>query len=143
MIPENENTIIVYPINIKGLTDFITATILPIEDIEYKISYFGISLDASLELDKECVYSLLVPRYIGGQIQKSVDIPIIICKTVERGHSTSMFPSFYFTMGMTELSSFFDKPVTLKQFMDTRYDYNPRIKTNMRQLIKYIVEQMA
>lgn len=95
--------------------------------------------------DCECIYSFMDKKI--GTLRGAThfdyyyDIGVRLKKNnvTNNSYSMSMFNDFEYPISLTELQEHYFLPeVTLRRFMDERYNYNPRIRTNMHRLITEI-----
>lgn len=135
---KDENTLMVLPLNTDKIIAAIEQLIGKPENTEYKISQDAICEDMAV-LDNECCYGYLENRVFNGAVMPVYDIGVRIVTITPEGKSFPMSNSFYFTQSLSQLKELFCKePVSLKEFMGQRYDYNPRIKANMRNFLEDI-----
>lgn len=85
-------------------------------------------------VDTDCCYKFSDTKLFNGTgFEETFDVPF----RVKSINSYPMFPSFLVTIpGKRMIESLsLDKPVSLREFMGKRYNYNPRIISNMKGLL--------
>lgn len=100
--------------------------------------------DNNLTLTPDCVYSFTMPAAYSEsgsktKVKNIYQLPVYINTKTENGTNISIMPSFYYFIDAELLAlAYCDKPVTLREFIGNRYNYNPRISKNMNELLKQI-----
>lgn len=132
---KNENEIMVLPLNKDKIILAIEA-ILPKEDNQRYDIPTGALCNTVMVVDMECCYCFLENRLVDGGISPVYDIPVRIITKTSSGSSIPMSPSFYMSVSIAKLIiDFTDAPISLKEFMGSRYSYNPRIERNMQEFL--------
>lgn len=137
-----EHTLLVRPVSGEAIVALLNASMPCEAGTEYRVHDFG--LIENVTLSNECIYSVNEQKVVdNNRIAFVFDAPVRI-RTIDTNdcHPHSMFPDFYLPLTIETLESLAGQPVSLKDFMGSRYNYNPRIKTNMREFIKDIGSQI-
>lgn len=132
---KNENEIMVLPLNSEKILLLLKAIIKQEENQEFKIDT-GALCNNAMVVDSDCCYNILEKRVVLGKIQDVYDVPVRVIKITETGRSYPMFVSFYLPITLEDLPLYTDAPISLKEFMGSRHDYNPRIKANMKDFLE-------
>ena len=132
---KNENEIMVLPLNNEKILFALKAIIEQGENREFKIDT-GALCNSAMVVDADCCYCFLENRVVLGKVQLVYDVPVRIVTIKEGGRSFPMSVSFYFPITLDDLQYYTDAQQTLKEFMGSRHDYNPRIKNNMREFLQ-------
>jgi len=103
-------------------------------------TYSGALLDENVITDRECCYCFLDKHYMNGKIQIVYNIPIRIEKRTKKGRTIPLDPSFYFTIDSATFKTILDKEVSLREYMGSRFNYNPRIVANTSDFLKLLQE---
>ena len=93
-------------------------------------------VDDNVITDNECCYEFLDKKLIGGAVVMVYTAPIYVDKKTKTGETYSSQPAFFVDFNETIFKDLFPKKKTLKEYMDSRYNYNPRIKKNTEEFIK-------
>lgn len=128
-------TLTVIPLNEEKLLQRIRAEVKmedPLESLHIRTSAIAAE---NIFVNKDCCYGFMEKRYQSGKIQFVYDVPVRVRKKTPDGEVCPMCPSFYFPIGIEELRNYYLATVSLKDYMGQRFDYNPRIKTNMNNFL--------
>ncbi len=132
----NEETLRVQLINHEKVLEILRKSIL-IKKNEILRTYTGAIVPVPLnliEVDKDCCYSFLNNKFIVQQgVKLCLSVPVFIDVKTETGRNISCSPMCYFDISYETLPVL--ETVSLKYFMGSRYNYNPRIIKNMRDFI--------
>lgn len=100
--------------------------------------------------NKDCIYYFMEKRALKDGIYYGYDyicdIPVRTRVKTKDGEACPMLPTYYFPVSKSLLEEKYLLPaISLKEFMGERYDYNPRIKGNMRKLLNddELIEQLS
>ncbi len=130
----------VRPINREELYKHL-ATLMDIpENISYDTRAYAIVEDCNILTDTECVYNILENSIFDRKMQLAVEIPFHKITISPEGRSHGMFPEFHLQFGIEQIEKFLEEPVSLKEFMDSRFNYNPRIQKNTYNMLVEINE---
>lgn len=129
-------TLMVQPINKALILEILNGLATDKKDNEEFVIHVG-AFYKGIEVNNECIYSFLNTKFVNGQKQMMLEVPVKIKTKTERGFSTPLFTEFYFDIAI-DTENLLLPPVTLKEFMGGRYNYNPRIATNTREFIKEV-----
>ena len=136
----NELTISVRPVKEKELKAIISALCTK-ENEEYAFyaDALYITPETQISLSCDCCYSYMLDMYFNGKVQPVYQMPVKINTRTEGGWSMPSQPDFYYPISIEDMEkNFLDEPVSLKTYMGSRYNYNPRVTGNMRKLIEFI-----
>lgn len=127
-------TIIVNPINKEKLNAFISKY-LPLNEGEefcFDTDSIFIHNKGCMLIDWECCAGYLDKNfnYKTEKIEPFVGIGIRRWTTYEGGRSLPMSHECYFNIFESDWDQILDKETTLKEFMESRFNYNPRIQRN-------------
>lgn len=138
---KTSENLMVFPINRESIQNKILE-LNPNTPSNVKYELMGreaIVCDLNLIVDNECCYSILSKKLLNNNIEYTYSFPVHIKKETDTGYSISMFPSFEVEFTLTELLTGYILPqLSLKEFMASRYEYNPRIKHNTRDFLEFI-----
>lgn len=138
---ETAETVVVTLLDIEAIkTD--VAKLLPLkEGDEYQIDTEAL-YDGNVLIDPDCCYYFMCPRLEGGKVQNVWDVPVRTKRAQPGGgYRLSMEVEFYFPILAVDLSKYFKDVVSLKTFMGSRYNYNPRITRNTREFLDAVNRQ--
>lgn len=128
--------LMVFPLDKDAIIKHISVFVPPKNNQEYYIETVALFRDEII-VDTECCYYILEKKHVDYFVDFVHDIPVRIKTKTKSGHSMSMTTDFYFPINVDYLKSTFCMPQTsLKDFMGTRYGYNPRIEKNTREFIR-------
>ncbi len=132
-------TLMVRPIDHDKLIAHFTAFIKLKKNQVIRTSKDAITHD-NVVVDNECCYSVLDKFFTcyGFNLDYAIQLPIFIDTKKKGGTSISFTPAFYINFHVKELKTFLKKPVTLKEFMIGRFNYNPIITANTREFMEFI-----
>lgn len=99
--------------------------------------------DKNVIIDHDCVYYFMCPRVHKGTIHQLWDVPVRIKVKEQQGHTVSALSEFYFTITPEAMPKYYKEVKSLKDFMGTRFDYNPRVKANMRGFLEAIEKDLT
>jgi len=137
---KDETALFVRPLNREKVLELISKSITLQEDEDINVYAFDALYDDNVIIDSDCCYGILNKVWLNNQIQYAFNVRAeirTISKTPEGLRRWTTKETFLFPIGVTqELNICFGNPVSLKDFMGSRYNYNPRIKTNMRNFIE-------
>lgn len=109
--------------------------VLPLkEGDEYQIDNETL-FDDNVIISPDCVYYFLCPRFEAGKIQNMWDVPVRTRRKAGAGYTLGLNVEFYFPISAEQMPTYFKGRATLKAYMGSRYDYNPRIIRNMRDFL--------
>lgn len=134
---KNAETINVLPFDpeklTKHLSNFLTLqpdeSILDVKDAIY---------DDGIILDRDACYGFLDKRFIEGKPQIVIDIPVKISTKTENGRTIPTSPNYYFSITIDKAKELCSPAIPLKEYMASRFGYNPRIIANTLELIAVI-----
>jgi hypothetical protein len=132
-------TFMVNPIDEAKLFEFIESKVKPSlqENEQITITIGALACD-NCEVSQDCIYEVANKIWTGDKAVFMFHVPIRIKVLAEGGYSHSMFPSFYYPMSFEDLKPYTLPEVSLKEFMGSRFNYNPRITKNMNVFMKMI-----
>lgn len=130
---KDENTFMVKPVDKEKILKKIST--IPKQENEEFVIDVGALVGCIVIVDENCIYSFLEPRFINGNPQMVYDVPVRIKTRIEDGWSFPVAISFYYPITLEELCEYLKPDISLKEYMGSRYDYNPRIKINMRDFL--------
>ena len=136
----NEDTIKVRPINQEFILDILNGLATDRQDNEEFIIQVG-AMYENVEVDNDCRYRFLDNKFIDGKIQLVLTVGVCVKTKTLTGYSRGIVPQFYFDICL-DTEGLLGEEVSLKEFMGSRYNYNPRIRTNMREFIEDIKTQL-
>jgi hypothetical protein len=135
----NEETIIVHPIDEAKLSAYIEQLVWKRDDIAIVAKCPAILDESNVLVNSDCVYNILEKQFFDNQIQHVALIEVREKKLTPEGWTYPLFTSYHFSIGLEKLKSDFGLPCTsLKEYMGSRYNYNPRVSKNMKDLIATI-----
>lgn len=132
-----EHLLKVIPIDHQKLAKHIEGIYRPEVNQVYSTEYCALVF-ANVMTDNECCYWFVEKKAHNCVIQFVYSVPIRVITKTDEGTFHPMTPSFYIDMSIEDLKPFTKEEVTLREFMDRRYNYNPRIEKNMREFLKAI-----
>ena len=132
---KNENEIMVLPLNKEKILSDLKLMVRLNENQELKIDT-GALCNNLMVVDSECCYQVMEKRLVLGKVQLVYDVPVRVIKITETGRSIPMTVSFYFPITLDDLQNYTETPISLKEFMGSRYNYNPRISANMKDFLE-------
>ena len=139
--PEN---FLVDPVNeellLKHIEGIVNPSLQPNESIRIDVGAIACN---NCEINQDCIYEIAHKIWKDGKPVFLFNIPVRIKTKTEGGTSHSMFPSFYFQMSLEEIDPFLLPEISLKEFMGSRFDYNPRINKNMKDFMKMINDNLT
>lgn len=138
----NAETLMVLPINMKKFSADISESLQKDEknkgkkfEIRGSLAFIADGKD-TIMLDDECCFYDEKDAVFPFEVHKAKE-PV----KEEGGKTTytiSIFPAYEIEVSRKELLAFCDKPVTLKEFMGSRFRYNPRIMGNEKNFFKKV-----
>ncbi|MCD6012899.1 MAG: hypothetical protein K0Q79_2761 [Flavipsychrobacter sp.] len=126
----------VAPISEEKLIALITEAVPPKEGVTYRTSADG--LVANVIVDSECCYGIMSKVFIDGKVQYATQFGV--CE--RKDNSMSLAPSFYFPISLEALQAISLPEISLKEFMGSRYDYNSRVRGNMKEFLEDVGSQI-
>lgn len=99
--------------------------------------------DGFLLINADCCYQESETAFFNSRIQEIFRVGCKIKSFEKIGNVTHVEPvlSFTYITGSVGLVNIYtQKAVTLKEYMGSRYNYNPRIIKNMKELLKLLNE---
>lgn len=129
-----ELTLMVRPINKSLILEILNGLATNKKENEEFIIDVGAYI-GGIEVDSECIYSLIPKKFFNGEIRETLMVPVRVKTKKEGGYSIPMTTEFYFDIDITTEGLLLPE-VSLKDFMGSRYNYNPRIRTNMREFLE-------
>lgn len=144
--PQN---ILIAPVNRELLGAHITALLKQAGKLEPNVQYTVQSEGIipgipNVVVDPECCYCIhgkTIMHAPDGALVFGAVHPVSVTRKErtsgnEQKGSYSMGHAFDYIITVADLLKFCDKPVTLEEFMGSRFNYNPRIRNNMENFIE-------
>jgi hypothetical protein len=108
-------------------------------ETKYDIDKCGLVENLPVLTDDECCYTIIEKKLNNGKVAPLPEFPVTISHKTKGGWSIPMQASFYFTISADDLENdFLMSEISLKDFMGSRYKYNPRIEANTREMIAHL-----
>lgn len=138
-----ENQIQVRPINKKKLNDYVSKLVPNKENETYMFEYVGLLCEKEPDgenciTDNECCYFIANKKFINGELAITYECPVWVSVKTETGRTIGGSPVFYIDIPVIILKTMMEEPISLKEFMVGRYNYNPRIRRNMAEFIEAV-----
>lgn len=103
--------------------------------------------DNNLVLTPDSVYSFTLPACLPAAgspapVKNYYQLPVYVHTKTKTGTIHKIVPTFYYFIDADLLAlGYCLKPVTLREFMGSRFNYNPRISKNTQELLKQINQE--
>lgn len=105
--------------------------------VRYNVPKIAWLKDSDCVTDTECVYFKIYKVLQAKELVYMIEIEIRESKKTENGWSNGMMPAFVLPITLDAFVSTFSLPeTTLKEFMTGRFNYNPRIIKNTKELMQ-------
>jgi hypothetical protein len=126
------DTIMVQPINktklLAHLLNFITPGPGEIINTENGAIY-----DDNVIVDTDCCWFFVPQKLYEGKIQLTHDVPVYVEIETSTGRRIPAQPNYYINVTMDKIKELCEPEIiSLRDYMGGRYNYNPRITTNIK-----------
>jgi hypothetical protein len=142
---KNEETLMVKPINKEKLIELIKEDFKGVKFLKKNQEFTlhpGAVIGSNCEVDDDCCYYLAEKGFFNKKVQPIFSFNVGIKTTIKKGSYTLQGNAFIYYVPEELIKYILDKEVSLKEFMGSRYNYNPRIIKNMREFINDIGSQL-
>lgn len=104
----------------------------------------GARYQKNVIVDAECCYWFIEKHLIDNKVQLVMNVPVRIKKPGDTPGSfhIPMMTEFYYPIKEDDMANYELEPITLREHMGQRYNYNPRITKNMREFLADVVSQV-
>ncbi len=142
---KNEDTLMVKPINKEKLIELIKEDFKGVKFLKRKQEftvYPGALVGSNCEVDSDCCYYVAEKGFLNKKVQPIFSFTVGIKTNTGPGAYSLQSNAFVYYVPQELIKHLLDKEVSLKEFMGSRYNYNPRIIKNMRDFINDIGGQL-
>ena len=147
----NENEIYIQTINTVLLRDKILCAhkfkLKPNQGL--RVDPDGILLNKARQpepvfVDQDCCYGFMNKHlYHNNKVQYTFFIPVFLDFKKPSGlMKMRTMPNFYIPLGAEDFQALKGEILTLREFMGSRYKYNPRVDKNMREFLNDVCKQL-
>ncbi len=138
-----EDKIIVKPIDSEKIIHLIKQILPNKKNQKYRIQNYAIlkepvAADENCLCNNECIYFLIDNKLHNGSVKLVYCVEVYINEKTKTGERYGMLPAFLFDIPLEEIKTMLLPECSLREYMQGRYNYNPRIIKNMKEFIQQI-----
>lgn len=131
----------VLPVDMDKLNNYVNSMVekIPEGKCYETLDRLAFVAGKAMYIDADCVITYLEPYLVEGKTTGNLDLPFYEKSLDESKMSLNLIPSFRVNIPSSIMGDYVTEAITLKEFMGNNFNYNPRYKKNIENLLKEFV----